>query len=218
MTANSLKPYPGKFITIEGVEGVGKTTAMQYIEQYLHEHHIEFVSTREPGGTPIAEAIRQLILQEYEETMVIDTELLLLFAGRAQHLHSVIIPALASGKWVISDRFTDASYAYQGGGRGINDSRIQCLEQWVQKGLVPDLTLLLDAPLDTCLARIQQRGQLDRIEKEHQQFFQHVQQHYHLRAKQFPQRFRLINTEGSLTAVQIRLTEVMSQYIEQSHG
>src|SRR5262249_27737046 len=146
--------YPGKFITLEGIEGVGKSTHLDYIKNYFIERGISVITTREPGGGLIAERIRAIFLEKLPEKIVPDTELLLLFAGRAQHLATVIIPALEEGKWVVCDRFTDASYAYQGGGRHIPAERIATLETWVHGNLQPDLTLLFDAPVDIALSRI----------------------------------------------------------------
>lgn len=191
----------GKFITIEGVEGVGKSSAMQCLQQYLQAHDVAAVFTREPGGTEIAEAIRQTLLQPHSEIMSPDTELLLMFASRAQHLASVILPALTQNKVVISDRFTDATYAYQGGGRGINMDRIAELEKFVQGNFQPNLTLLLDAPVEVGFERIAARGIKDRIEQEHLSFFQRVRDCYLARAKRYPERFKVIDATKPMSQV-----------------
>jgi len=161
----------GKFITLEGCEGVGKTTNMAFIKDYLEQHNISVVVTREPGGTQLAEKIRQLLLDNKSETISEQAELLMMFAARAQHIKHVIEPALAQGKWVLCDRFTDATYAYQGGGRNMKISTIKWLENLVQGTLRPDLTLLLDAPIEIGIARVRERGALDRFELEKNQFF-----------------------------------------------
>ncbi len=193
---------PGCFITIEGVEGMGKSTAIQYLQTRLKALNIAYVTTREPGGTPIAEDIRQVLLKKHDEIMSPDTELLLMFAGRAQNIAHVIRPALQRGQWVLSDRFTDASFAYQGGGRGIPLQHIRDLAQWVQGDLTPNLTLLLDAPIEVGLLRLQSRGAKDRIENEGIEFFQRVRERYLIRAQKFPDRFRIIDASGSVLDVQ----------------
>jgi dTMP kinase len=190
-----------KFITLEGGEGVGKTTNLQFIEHYLTSRKIEFVRTREPGGTPAGEAIRNLLLGF--KGLGPEAELLLVFAARAQHLDQVIRPALAAGNWVVSDRFTDASYAYQGGGRGLDRAAIEFLERWVQKGLQPDLTLLLDAPVEIGLTRAQRRGgPADRFESEVPVFFTKVRQAYLERAECYPERIKVIDATRPLIEVQ----------------
>jgi dTMP kinase len=200
----------GKFVTLEGIEGTGKSSNIAYIEQYLQRKtQLPVVVTREPGGTPIAEAIRQVFLGHHAEVMCSDTELLLVFAGRAQHIASVIKPALEQGQWVICDRFTDASYAYQGGGRGIPLPRIAILEQWVQGDLQPDLTLLFDAPVTLALQRAQQRSSLDRIEAEKISFFERVRQSYLQRAQSYPERYRIIDASLSLAAVQEQIAAIL---------
>src|SRR3990167_6081596 len=156
----------GCFISVEGIEGVGKTTMLPVIRECLETAGIIYVDTREHGGTPVAEAIRHVLLSHYQETMSPDTELLLMFAGRAQNIKQVILPALQAGRWIVSDRFTDASFAYQGGGRGIDNRHIAELAKWVQGDLQPDLTILLDAPADVGVSRVQSRGAKDRIEAE----------------------------------------------------
>ncbi|MGE3920256.1 MAG: dTMP kinase [Gammaproteobacteria bacterium] len=205
-----MKP---QFITVEGIEGVGKTTCMEYLKQYMQENNIPSVFTREPGGTVISEAIRQVVLSHYSEKMCDDTELLLYFAARAQHIHALIKPNLSEGKFVISDRFTDASYAYQSGGRGLPEERIEVLEKFVQGDLQPDITLLLTAPVDIALHRTKQRSELDRIEVEKEAFFVNVQENYLKRAKQYPNRFKIIDAARSVSEVQQQIKEVMDSII-----
>ncbi len=199
----------GKFITLEGIEGVGKSSSVKVVQQFLHDQGIATIQTREPGGTPIAEAIRQVILTHYDEKMTYDTELMLLFAGRAQHLAAKILPALEAGNWVICDRFTDASFAYQGYGRGIDIKRIEFLEQWVQGDLRPDLTLLLDAPVDVGLSRIKKRANRDRIEVEKKQFFQRIREGYLTRANSFPNRYAIIDASVSPNNVKLAICQTL---------
>lgn len=202
------------FITLEGIEGVGKTTCVSFIQEYLTQQGIQFVSSREPGGTEIAESTRQVLLKHYDETMTTDTELLLLFACRAQNIATKIIPALEAGIWVISDRFTDASYAYQGGGRDYDTGRIAVLEDWVQGDLRPDRIILLDAPVDIALERVHKRGDLDRIESEEKCFFTKVRDCYLQRAEQYPERYRLVDATQSIEAVQQSIKNVLDELIE----
>lgn len=201
------------FITLEGIEGVGKTTVLKHMTQYLHQHQIPLLVTREPGGTPLADDIRRFILAEHDEQIFPDTELMLIFAARAQHIAKSIRPALEAGKWVLCDRFTDASYAYQGAGRGIADERIAALETWVQGDLRPDITILLDAPITVALDRIQQRGQLDRFESEHVSFFQKVRDCYLERAKAQPKRFRVVDASGSVEQVAAQVDKILAELI-----
>ncbi len=203
----------GVFITVEGVEGVGKTTNMAFIQQYLKSHQVDLTVTREPGGTPLAEEIRGLLLTNHEEVLNNDAELLLVFAARAQHLSQLIKPALARGNWVLSDRFTDATYAYQGGGRGLSMSMIAELEQTVQGDLRPDLTLLLDVPVEIGLARAGQRGELDRFEREKQAFFEKVRNTYLERAAAEPQRFCIIDASQPLQAVQADIETALKPFL-----
>lgn len=205
----------GLFITLEGPEGAGKTTNRAYLAEQLQAQGFDVVLTREPGGTPLAEQIREILLAPHTETMSVDTELLLMFAARAQHLAQVIKPALAAGKIVICDRFTDATYAYQGGGRGLDCSRIAMLEQFVQGDLRPDMTLLFDLPVEDGMARAVARGKLDRFEQEQHDFFAAVRQSYLQRADNDPERFRLVNAQHTLVDVQrsldVHLVEIMSR-------
>jgi dTMP kinase len=191
----------GRFITVEGIEGAGKSTQMDVIRQFLEEHDIRVVMTREPGGTPLGEAVRELLLDPDNRGMSSDTELLLVFAARAEHLHEVIRPALESGDWILSDRFTDATFAYQGGGRGIGAARIAALEQWVQGELRPDLTLLLDLPVEAGMTRIGGRSQPDRFEREGEEFFQRIRTSYLQRAAAEPQRIRRIDATAAVEQV-----------------
>ncbi len=206
------KNHTGKFLTIEGIEGVGKSTAIKFIQNYLVHAKQEIVMTREPGGTGIAEQIRKVLLTpNAEETMASETELLLMFASRAQHMAHLIKPALAAGKWVVSDRFVDASYAYQGAGRGLDLKKIATLDQWIEGGLVPDATILLDASPELGLARAKSRGQRDRIEQEKIEFFERVREGYLTRAKQDPNRFHVIDAAQPLVAVNEEIKKVLDK-------
>jgi dTMP kinase len=205
----------GLFVTVEGGEGVGKTTNLKTLEQWLQAQGIPCVLTREPGGTPLAEDIRQLLLDKRDESVSPTAELLLIFAARAQHLQQVIEPALSAGKWVLCDRFTDATYAYQGGGRGMPAAGIAQLETLVQGELRPDLTLLFDAPVEVGMARVGQRGELDRFEQEQVAFFEQVRQCYLSRARAEPGRFRVIDTDRPLNEIAGELESIMSLVLEQ---
>ncbi len=200
-----------KFITIEGSEGAGKSTNINFIKDYLQAKNIDFILTREPGGTPIAEKIRDLLLDKSHNLLCDDAELLLMFAARAQHLQERILPALNAGKWVISDRFTDASYAYQGGGRGLSWQKIAQLEQWVQGDLRPDATILLDIPVEAGMARVQARGETDRFEQEQMSFFNRIRNAYLQLAKDNPERFHIINTLPEIAKVQQQINIVMDK-------
>lgn len=195
----------GRFITVEGIEGAGKSTHIPAMRAFLEARGHRVLMTREPGGTPVGEQIRKLLLEPRGEGMEADTELLLMFAARAEHVGRVIRPALAAGSWVLCDRFTDATFAYQGGGRGIEAARIEALEDWVQGGLRPDLVLILDVSPATGMARIGDRGRRDRIEKEDMDFFERIRQSYLTRAARHPERYRIIDTEADLATVQARL-------------
>jgi dTMP kinase len=200
----------GKFITLEGGEGVGKTTNVPFIKAYLEGHGIPVLVTREPGGTQLAEKIRGLLLDKHGEKVTGHTELLLIFAARAQHLHNVIKPALEQGQWVLCDRFTDATYAYQGGGRAMAMDVISWLENFVQDELRPDLTLLLDVPVETGMSRAKNRGgQLDRFESEQIEFFNRVRQVYLQQAQQFPGRIKIIKADQALENVQNNIIEAL---------
>lgn len=197
----------GLFITVEGGEGVGKSTNISFMQSILAEQGIEVVITREPGGTPLAEEIREVLLKNREEKVVSETELLLMFAARAQHLYQKIIPALEKGQWVISDRFTDATYAYQSGGRGVPAEKVALLENFVQGDIRPDITFLFDAPIEVGMARAQKRGALDRFEEEKNSFFKRVRDNYLQRAALEPKRFQIIDASQPLEAVQQMLQE-----------
>jgi len=199
----------GLFITLEGPEGAGKSTNREYLAKRLREQGVEVLLTREPGGTPLAERVRELLLAPSTESMAADTELLLVFAARAQHLAQVIQPALASGCVVLCDRFTDATYAYQGGGRGVPEARIGMLEDFVQGTLRPDLTLVFDLPVEIGLARAAARGRLDRFEQEGHGFFEAVRHTYLRRAAAEPQRYRVLDAAQPLSAVQQALDDLL---------
>jgi len=199
----------GIFITLEGGEGVGKSTNLAYIKHLIESQGGTVVTTREPGGTPFAENIRQLLLENRDESVSETTELLMMFAARAQHIQHVIQPALAKGYWVLCDRFTDATYAYQGGGRGMDMNMIKWLEDKVQGSIRPDLTLLLDAPIEVGMERASKRGKLDRFELEKLTFFEKVRATYLLRAEQNPQIIKIINAAQPLTQVQEEISLVI---------
>ena len=199
----------GKFITLEGGEGAGKSSNIPFIETYLRERGINLLMTREPGGTALSERIRTILLDKQEQHMTSDTELLLMFAARAQHLEQVILPALQTGQWVVCDRFTDATYAYQGGGRGIPDQRIAVLEQWVQGDFRPDQTLIFDLPVATGLARAGERSTPDRFEQENLAFFERVRAAYLQRAEAAPQRYTIIDAAPDLQTVQHQIAATL---------
>ena len=198
---NNTEIYTGKFISFEGGEGVGKTTQCARLRTYLEAQGKEVVLTREPGGTPLAEAIRTVVLDREDEAISAEAELLLMFAARAVHLNNKIIPALRKGAWVICDRFTDATYAYQGNARGQSAEFISSLAVEVQKGLWPDLTLLLDAPIELGLERVALRGESNRFETEKIAFFTKVRDGYIARAMQFPERIKTIDASNSMDVV-----------------
>ncbi|MDH3948668.1 MAG: dTMP kinase [Gammaproteobacteria bacterium] len=203
----------GLFITVEGSEGVGKSSNLAFIEDYLRNAGINIVRTREPGGTPLGESVRELLLDARQTAMCDDMELLLMFAARAQHLAEVIRPALEAGKWVLCDRFTDATYAYQGGGRGMPMERIQILEDWVQGELRPDHTLLLDMPVADGLQRAGARSEPDRFEQEQHAFFERVRETYLARAKQEPARIHVIDASPALDVVQTHIADVLQRIL-----
>ncbi|TBU97764.1 dTMP kinase [Stutzerimonas kirkiae] len=208
----------GLFVTLEGPEGAGKSTNREYLAARLREAGCEVLMTREPGGTPLAERIRELLLTPSDEAMASDTELLLVFAARAQHLATVILPALARGCVVLCDRFTDATYAYQGGGRGLPFERIAQLESFVQGDVRPDLTLVFDLPIEVGLKRAAARGRLDRFEQEGSAFFGAVRAAYLRRAAETPQRYRVVDAGQSLEQVQRALDALLPELLERHHG
>lgn len=207
----AMKP---QFITVEGVEGVGKSTNVTFIHQYLLDQGIDVVVTREPGGTPLAENIRDLLLASNEESLTDISELLLMFAARSQHIERVIKPALERGQWVLCDRFTDATFAYQGGGRGMNRDLITSLAAMVQKELSPDLTFLLDCDVAIGMQRVVQRGKRDRFELEKMDFFQRVRAEYVLLADQHRNRFVTINAQQPLLQVKASLLDALQKKIQ----
>ena len=204
----------GRFITVEGTEGVGKSTNMAFIADLLRKKGVPFIETREPGGTPLAEEIRELLLSPREETVDNLAELLLVFAARAQHLNGLIKPSLAAGQWVLSDRFTDATFAYQGGGRGLNVEQIRVLQTLVQGDLRPDCTVLLDAPIEVGMQRARDRGELDRFEQEKALFFEKVREAYHQQVSEEPNRFLVADAAQPLAHVQAQILDGLSPIIE----
>lgn len=195
----------GKFISFEGVDGAGKSSHIDAFAQALRDRGIRLVSTREPGGTPLGEKLRELLLHE---TMHLETEALLMFAARREHVAQCIAPALARGDWVLSDRFTDASFAYQGGGRGLAIAKLEALEQWVHADLQPDLTLLFDVPLEVARERLNRSRTLDKFEQEKDDFFMRVREAYLARAARFPQRFRVIDSTRTMEEVRSELLQL----------
>jgi dTMP kinase len=203
----------GLFITMEGIEGVGKSTNLTFLKNYLSDNGVDVVSTREPGGTQLGEQIRELLLQVRGEKMSATTELLLIFAARAQHILEFIEPMLAAGKWVLCDRFTDATYAYQCGGRGFESDEVRQLEEFVQGELRPDYTVLLDVSVAIGMSRAHGRGNLDRIEQETLEFFERVRSNYLQQAKNSSGRYRLIDASNSLEEVQQELLKFGSELL-----
>ncbi len=206
----------GKFITLEGGEGAGKTTCLKHVEKRIRDNGIELCVTREPGGTRTGEKIREILLDRGNFDILDDTELLLMFAARSQHLNELIKPALASDSWVLCDRFTDATYAYQGGGREISVDRIETLEQWVQQGLKPNLTLLLDLPVETGLERAGQRSKPDRFESENIAFMQRMRTAYLDIARNDPERVRIVDASQALENVLGQIDEILNDFIKES--
>jgi dTMP kinase len=206
----------GRFITLEGGEGAGKSTCMPLIEEQIKKAGHDVLVTREPGGTEPGERIRELLLTPTDSPIHEDTELLLMFAARAQHINEKILPALQAGKIVLCDRFTDATYAYQGGGRGIAKQHIATLEQWVQGDFRPDLTLLFDIPVKEGLARANRRSDPDRFEQEKLEFFERVRKAYLNAAETQPHRFRVIDASRPLDEVKLQLSDTLSTFLAQS--
>ncbi|WP_018078564.1 dTMP kinase [Thiobacillus denitrificans] len=200
----------GKFITLEGVDGAGKSTHLGFVADWLRQQGREVVVTREPGGTPLGETLRELLLHR---EMDADTELLLMFAARQEHLAGLIRPALARGAWVVSDRFTDASYAYQCGGRGIAAERIAALEAWVQRGFAPDLTLLFDVPPEVAEARRSAARSADRFEREADRFFSRVRNAYLDRAHAEPARIRVLDARHGIAELQVEIGQLLQDVL-----
>lgn len=198
----------GKFITFEGIDGAGKSTHVEGVAAYLRAQGKTVISTREPGGTPLGERLRELLLHD---RMHLETEALLMFAARREHIAQLIWPALERGDWVISDRFTDASFAYQGGGRKLSFDKLRTLEQWVQGSLQPDLTLLFDVPLDVARKRLDKNRTLDKFEQEKQDFFADVRNAYLQRATEFPARIRIIDSTQPLDDVSHQLEQLIAE-------
>lgn len=202
----------GKFITLEGIDGAGKSTHMAWLVEALRKRGISVIQTREPGGTPLGEKLRALLLSE---AMTIETEALLMFAARREHIAAVIEPALARGDWVVCDRFTDASFAYQGGGRGLPWQKLALLEDWVQEGLNPDLTLLFDLDPAVAFQRVSGMGrELDRFEKEKQDFFERVRAAYLRRSRDSSGRMQLIGAAAPIADIEKQLEVIVSSLCE----
>ncbi|MBK9160280.1 MAG: dTMP kinase [Nitrosomonadales bacterium] len=196
-----------KFITLEGVDGAGKSTHLDWFADQLRRRGIDVVVTREPGGTQLGEQLREILLNQ---PMSIGTEAMLMFAARMQHIDQVIKPALQSGKWILSDRFTDASFAYQGGGRGMDWEKLERLEQWVHPDLQPDLTLFFDVPVEVARERLSNNLSLDRFEQEQADFFERVRAGYHRRVQQNPQRYAVIDATRTIEEIKKELENIVS--------
>ena len=205
----------GKFITLEGIDGAGKSTQLAWILELLQQAGLQPVMTREPGGTALGERLRALLLDK-SMAMHAETEALLMFAARREHLDKVILPALQQDQWVISDRFTDASFAYQGGGRGLDNGKLEILEHWVQGAMQPDLTLYFDVPVEVGQQRVSQIKNVDRFEKEQADFFQKVRAAYLDRARQFPSRIKIIDSSQSLAEVKAAVEQTLQPLL--NHG
>lgn len=197
---------PGLFISFEGIDGAGKSTHISFVQDLLTQRDIQVVTTREPGGTPLGERLRSLLLTE---KMHLETEALLMFASRREHIAQVIQPALDTGTWVISDRFTDATFAYQGGGRKLDINKLNVLEQWVHPHLQPDLTLLFDVPIEVARARLDATRTLDKFEQEKSDFFSDTRNEYLRRVAEFPHRFRVIDSTRSIETIQLELASII---------
>ncbi|MCH6548601.1 MAG: dTMP kinase [Proteobacteria bacterium] len=208
--------HRGKFITVEGIEGVGKSTNIEFLAELIEDKGFTVVRTREPGGTPMAERIRELLLEHGEEPMTDIAELLLFFAARSLHISNAIGPALEAGRWVVCDRFTDASRAYQGNGRGLNQDKINTLADWVQGELQPDLTILLDAPAEVGMDRAGRRGAADRLEIEKTDFYARVREGYLALADSEPERFAVIDASQPLDQVQVAIKEIADRLYEEN--
>lgn len=206
----------GQFITFEGTEGVGKSTQLENAESTLEALGVECIVTREPGGTPMAESIRELLLAPRDEPVNEITELLLMFAARAQHLHTRILPELEAGRWVLCDRFTDATFAYQGGGRGVPAERIALLESLVQGTVRPDHVILLDAPVEIGMVRARHRGELDRFEQEAVAFFERIRETYLARAGDAPSRYHIVDASQPIDTVSGEVANLIRNLVNQA--
>lgn len=202
----------GLFISFEGIDGAGKSTHIDFVRNHLQAKNLIVRSTREPGGTPLGESLRELLLKQ---AMHLETEALLMFASRREHLAQVIEPALAAGECVLTDRFSDASFAYQGGGRHLSIDKLNALEQWVHPHLQPDLTFLFDVPIEVARARLDATRTLDKFEKENASFFEDTRNEYLRRAQEFPQRFRIIDSTQTIAAIQTQLREILDQLVRE---
>lgn len=200
---------PGRFISVEGIEGSGKSTQLPYIRNFLETAGKSVVVTREPGGTPVGEELRRLLLDPRHDGLTPDAELLMIFAARIEHLEKVIKPALRQGHWVVCDRFTDATYVYQGSGRNIPKARIDAIAGWIPGGVLPDLTLLFDVPVPVGLSRVAQRGEKDRFEHEEQVFFERLRRAYLERAAQHPARCHVVDASRPLEAVKSQVSSIL---------
>lgn len=200
----------GLFISFEGIDGAGKSTHIDFVRNHLQAKNLIVRSTREPGGTPLGESLRELLLKQ---AMHLETEALLMFASRREHLAQLIEPALAAGECVLSDRFSDASFAYQGGGRHLSIDKLNALEQWVHPHLQPDLTFLFDVPIEVARARLDATRTLDKFEKENASFFEDTRNEYLRRAQEFPRRFRIIDSTQTIAAIQTQLRDILNQLV-----
>lgn len=207
----------GCFITLDGIDGAGKSTHLAFIREWLQAQGIDALFTREPGGTPLGESLREILLDPVQQPSP-DTETLLMFAARAQHLHEVIRPALAAGRWVVSDRFTDATFAYQCGGRGIPIEKVALLENWVQGQLRPDMTIILDVPLSVSLARLEKSRDKDRFEQEPAEFFTRVRDVYLARAAADPSRYTVVHSDRELDTVKQEIADILSHCLQQQRA
>lgn len=207
-----MAPQRGCFVTLEGLDGAGKSTHVEGLVNHLRGRGLDVVCTREPGGTELGETLRHIVLTQ---TMQLETETLLMFASRCEHLRTVIEPALAAGKWVVCDRFTDATYAYQGGGRQLGTHKVEALEAWLHPDLQPDRTWLFDVPLDVARERLSRSRELDRFEQEGSDFFERTRAAYHERARQQPERFRILDSSRAIEHVR---AELFSQAEELEHA
>jgi dTMP kinase len=203
----------GRLISFEGIDGAGKSTHIGFVADLLTACGVKVVTTREPGGTELGEQLRQLLLHQ---KMQVETEALLMFAARSEHIAELIAPAMARGEWVITDRFSDASFAYQGGGRGLDRSKMELLERWVHPGLQPDVTFLFDVPLAVARARLDASRTLDKFEREQSDFFDATRNEYLRRAAQFPERFRIIDSTRSIAQIQDHLAQLLDVLLEQN--